>query len=53
MQEKWGRRNTEKNEENLVGTYREGKVSGRPSHRREEHTKTYLKEVGYCMNLSD
>jgi hypothetical protein len=46
MQQAWGRQNIERNEENLFGTYREGKLSGRPRRRREEHTKTYLKEVG-------
>ena len=45
MQQAWGRRNVEWNEENLVGKYREGKLSGRPRHRREEHTKIYFKEL--------
>jgi len=53
MQQAWGRRNIDTNKQNLVGTYRVGEVSGRPSRRPEEHTKTNLKEGGCWVNLSD
>ena len=45
MQQAWGRRNIKRNKENIFGTYREGKVSGRPRRRWEGHTKTSLKDV--------